>query len=183
MIDRPAGTVKAAAAPFAKRNAISARSLLINELTTEAMPKTATATRKTLRRPSRSDARPPSSSRPPYPSTYPLTIHCSELADRCRSEPIDGRATPTMETSSPSRNRAPQSTTSKSQTARVQPVVRVTLSGAAAASPDRRTVLEEEIMVQYCMHVHRMHKHILQKHQMQLHVLTCATCPEKRLTG
>jgi hypothetical protein len=65
MIDRPAGTVNAAATPFTKRSATIASGLLSIALTTDASPKTVTATRKTLRRPSRSEARPPSSSSPP----------------------------------------------------------------------------------------------------------------------
>ena len=65
MIERPAGTVKAADAPFTRRRTISAVSLLMNALTSDATPNTATAVRKTGRRPIRSDARPPSRSSPP----------------------------------------------------------------------------------------------------------------------
>src|SRR5690349_10168779 len=37
-------------------------------------------------------------------------IHCREVVDRFSSVPMDGRATPTMETSSPSRNRTVHNT-------------------------------------------------------------------------
>jgi hypothetical protein len=63
--DMLAGAVNAAATPLTKRAAISSPGLLTSPPKTETSAKTASATRKTRLRPSRSAARPPSSSRPP----------------------------------------------------------------------------------------------------------------------
>src|SRR3954466_5393380 len=49
MIERPAGTVKAAEAPLTKRSAIRAVSLVMNALANDAAPKTAPAGRQTGR--------------------------------------------------------------------------------------------------------------------------------------
>ena len=65
MIERPPGAVNAAAAPLTKRVAISRVPSSTSPPSSEATVKTASATRKTRRRPSRSAVRPPSSSRPP----------------------------------------------------------------------------------------------------------------------
>src|SRR5918994_4357799 len=46
---------------------------------------------------------------------YALTTHCRELGSRPSSLPMLGRATPTIETSSPSRKRTPQTSTSNHQ--------------------------------------------------------------------
>ena len=67
--DSPAGAVTAAAMPLTNRAAISSPAPLTIPPSREAPANSASATRKTRRRPSRSAARPPSSSRPPYPST------------------------------------------------------------------------------------------------------------------
>ena len=63
--DMLAGAVNAAATPFTNRAAISSPGSLARPPSTETTAKTASATRKTRLRPSRSAARPPSSSRPP----------------------------------------------------------------------------------------------------------------------
>ncbi len=64
-----AGTVNAAATPFRKRAAISSEPSLTSPPISDASVKTDSATIRTRLRPSRSDARPPSSSTPPNPST------------------------------------------------------------------------------------------------------------------
>jgi hypothetical protein len=48
------------------------------------------------RRPSRSAARPPSSSRPPKLSRYALSTHCRSPAEKPRSALIEGNATRTI---------------------------------------------------------------------------------------
>ena len=63
--DMLAGAVNAAATPFTNRAAISSPGSLTSPPRTETSAKTASATRNTRLRPSRSAARPPSSSRPP----------------------------------------------------------------------------------------------------------------------
>ena len=59
---------------------------------------------KTLRRPSRSAIRPPSSRNPPKASTYALISHASPSCESPRSLPIDGIATLTTEASSTTTN-------------------------------------------------------------------------------
>src|SRR5262249_1722467 len=115
MIDRPAGAVNAALTPLTNRVAISTVAPVARPPSPEATRKTASEIRNIRRRPSRSAALPPSSRKPPYPSTYALTTHCSELVDMFRSSRIDGSATPIIETSSASRNSAPQRTISVPQ--------------------------------------------------------------------
>ncbi len=63
--DMLAGAVNAAATPLMNRAAISRPGLLTRPPNTETRAKTASATTKTRLRPSRSAARPPSSSKPP----------------------------------------------------------------------------------------------------------------------
>ena len=63
--DSPAGAVKAAAMPLMNRAPISSSGLLTSPPNSDATANTARAARNTRRRPSRSAARPPSSSRPP----------------------------------------------------------------------------------------------------------------------
>ena len=63
--DMLAGAVNAAAAPLTNRAAISRPGLLTRPPNADTSAKTARATRKTRRRPSRSAARPPSSNSPP----------------------------------------------------------------------------------------------------------------------
>ena len=63
--DSPAGAVNAAAMPLMNRAAISRPTLLTSPPNSDATANRARAARKTRRRPSRSAARPPSSSRPP----------------------------------------------------------------------------------------------------------------------
>ena len=60
MIERPVGAVNAAARPLTKRVRISSGPVLTRPPASEASAKTASAIRKTLRRPSRSAVRPPS---------------------------------------------------------------------------------------------------------------------------
>src|SRR6478752_20641 len=115
MIESPAGAVKAADMPLMKRVAMSRFPSCARPPRSDAATKTPREIKKTRRRPRRSAARPPSRRKPPYPSTYALTTHCSELVERPRSLRIDGRATPTIDTSSASRKRAPQSTSSAPQ--------------------------------------------------------------------
>jgi hypothetical protein len=112
MIERPAGAVNAALTPLTKRVAMSSEPSSTSPPSADATTKTPSETRNTFRRPSRSAARPPRSRKPPYPSTYALTTHCSELVERPRSSRIDGSATPIIETSIASRKRAPQRTRS-----------------------------------------------------------------------
>src|SRR5919201_2377744 len=115
MIDRPAGAVNAALTPLMKRVAMSSAPSFASPPRPEATMNTPSEMRNMRRRPSRSAARPPRSRKPPYPSTYALTTHCSELVDMCRSVRIEGRATPIIETSRASRKSAPQSTRSAPQ--------------------------------------------------------------------
>ncbi len=63
--DMLAGAVNAAAAPLTNRAAISSPGSLTSPPSTDTSAKTASAIRNTRLRPSRSAARPPSSSRPP----------------------------------------------------------------------------------------------------------------------
>ena len=63
--DSPAGAVNAAAMPLTNRAPISRPGLLTSPPNSEATANRPSANRKTRRRPSRSAARPPSSSRPP----------------------------------------------------------------------------------------------------------------------
>jgi hypothetical protein len=65
MIDRLAGAVNAAATPLMNRATISGPALLTRPPNSDATANTASAERKTRRRPSRSAALPPSSSSPP----------------------------------------------------------------------------------------------------------------------
>ncbi len=65
MIESAAGAVKAALMPLMNLAAISRPPSSTSPPSREATAKTASATRKTLRRPSRSAVRPPSNSRPP----------------------------------------------------------------------------------------------------------------------
>ncbi len=68
-MESAAGAVNAAAMPFTNRAAMSSSGLVASELSIETTAKTASAIRKTRRRPSRSAVRPPSSRKPPYPRT------------------------------------------------------------------------------------------------------------------
>src|SRR5919197_1549067 len=112
MIESPAGAVNPALTPLMNRVAINRVPSLTSAPSPEATTKTASEIRNMRRRPSRSAARPPSSRKPPYPSTYALTTHCSELVDMCRSVRIEGSATPIIDTSRASRKSAPHRTSS-----------------------------------------------------------------------
>ena len=63
--DMPAGAVNAAAMPFTNRAPMSSPGTLVRPPSRDRTANAASAARKTRRRPSRSAARPPSSSRPP----------------------------------------------------------------------------------------------------------------------
>src|SRR6266498_80631 len=93
-----------------------------------------------------------------------------------RSAPMEGSATPTIEMSRPSRNRAPQSTTSSSQVRPLQPWPSVTVvagvEGEVLVVAGVPASVDED-MATIFMHVHRMHKHYFLKHRMHKNVLGC----------
>src|SRR5215218_9233492 len=81
----------------------------------EAMVKTATPTRKTRRRPSRSAARPPRSRNPPNVIAYAVITHWRLSREKSSASPIDGRATFTIDTSRTVMKKAAQTSASAFQ--------------------------------------------------------------------
>src|SRR5829696_3183088 len=103
----------------------------------EAMVKTATPTRKTRRRPSRSAARPPSSRKPPNVIAYAVMTHWRLSREKSSASPIDGSATFTIETSRTVMKKAAHTSASAFQR-RGSGVVVATASPPSLVSPPQR---------------------------------------------
>ena len=95
-IDSAVGVMIAAAIPCTTRATISAASDPASPHASDAAANSAVPTANTRRRPSRSAARPPSSSRPPKLSRYALRTHCRSPLAKPRSRSIEGSATTTI---------------------------------------------------------------------------------------
>ena len=96
MIESAVGVMIAAPIPWNARAPIRASSDQASPQRSDANVKKTMPTMNTRRRPRRSAARPPSSSRPAKVSAYALTTHCSPCAEKSRSSWIEGRATVTI---------------------------------------------------------------------------------------
>ena len=116
------GSSIAAPTPCSARAAISAAGDHASPLISEAVVKTPSPARKTVRRPSRSASRPPKSIRPPVSRTYALTTHGSPTPVKPRSAPIDGNATFTTVMSRMTMNCATASSASTIQLVRASSV-------------------------------------------------------------
>src|SRR6185312_878933 len=106
------GTISAADAPWAARNAIRMDAVGASPHRSENVVKEATPAMNRRRRPNRSPSRPPSTSMSAYGTAYPATTSWSVAADGCRSASIVGSATLTMKTSAMAR-KAPSSTVAR----------------------------------------------------------------------
>jgi hypothetical protein len=91
--DRAAGESIAAPTPCPTRVASSVDAELASAAASDAPVKTSRPDTKIRRRPSRSAARPPSSSRPPNASVYAVMTHCRSPIPKWRSAWIVGSAT------------------------------------------------------------------------------------------
>jgi hypothetical protein len=99
-IEKTDGERIAPAAPWARRAAMSIPAETERPQISEVTAKRPSPIMKSMRRPRRSPARPPSSRKPPNVSAYPLITHCRLSAEeKFRSDWIDGSATFTIETS------------------------------------------------------------------------------------
>ena len=96
MIDSTAGETIAAPTPCITRAAISTPIVLASPHASDAALKIVTPIMNIRRRPSRSAARPPSSSRPPNVIVYAISTHCSVVSDTCSEFLIEGSATVTI---------------------------------------------------------------------------------------
>ena len=112
MIARLAGEITAAPMPCSARAPSSIPWSWAIAQTSEETPNRPIPARKTRRRPSRSEARPPSSRKPAKVRVYALTTHCRPVSENPSPSWIDGRATLTIETSRMTMNWARQITTS-----------------------------------------------------------------------
>src|SRR4051812_32026554 len=99
MIDNAAGESSAPPRPWTARAAISMPSEFARPPTSDAAPNSTSPPMNTRLRPSRSAMRPPSSRKPPKTSTYAFTTHWRFDSLKCRSLPIDGSATFTIDAS------------------------------------------------------------------------------------
>ena len=109
------GVRSAALRPWTARAAMSCAPLSANPLTSEATVKRARPVRKTPRRDSRSEMRPPRRRPPPDIITYAVTSHCRSLPSRCRELPMVGRAVLTTEMSRTTRIWAARAIPSRAQ--------------------------------------------------------------------
>src|SRR3954469_14436144 len=115
MMDSAAGETSAAPRPCSARDATSHSDDVASPLSSDAVVKTITPATKTLRRPTRSPARPPSSRKPPNTSVYALMTHCRLDVEKPRSRWIEGSATFTIVASRMTMNCARQTMTRTSQ--------------------------------------------------------------------
>jgi hypothetical protein len=113
MIESAAGETSAPPRPCNARAATSQVSEVARPFNSEANEKIATPQRKSLRRPKRSPARPPSSRKPPNTSVYPLITHCRLAGEKPGSAWMDGSATLTTVASSTTMNWARQRSTTR----------------------------------------------------------------------
>ena len=114
-IESAAGETSAAPRPCNARPPIRTPDDVARPLMSEATVKTTMPAMKSLCLPSRSDARPPSSRKPPKTRAYALTIHCRLVGEKCSPCWIDGSATFTIVASRMTMNCAMQTRTSTSQ--------------------------------------------------------------------
>ncbi len=125
--DRPAGAASAAPTPCSTRAVISSAEFVAKPPSSEARVKNRMPALNIRRRPRISPARPPSISRPPNVTAYPVTTHSRPVPEKCSACWMCGRAVLTMSSSSTSISWAMEITTRASPRCR-------DLAGAAASS-------------------------------------------------
>ena len=94
------GVVIAAATPIATRTAISCSAVPTKAVARLATPSRTSPMSMIRRRPNRSAIAPNASINPPNTTAYAPVTHCSAVVEACRSRPIVGSATFSMELSS-----------------------------------------------------------------------------------